>query len=95
MTLLGAVAILLLESAENVQVQKPRQRQLVGRLCLVTKRISKGERGFVKVYDPIEQKLSPEIWSAESDSEIEEGKTAIVTGMRSIILRVAVQRDEK
>jgi membrane protein implicated in regulation of membrane protease activity len=87
-TLAAVFAVFGLESAEMIQLDKVRERNLVGVDCLVTKKISKGERGFVKVYDQEAGRFGSEIWSAESSTLLEEGSIARVVGVKSIILRV-------
>jgi membrane protein implicated in regulation of membrane protease activity len=86
---LSAVFVLFgLESAEMIQLDSVKERKLVGVDCLVTKKISKGERGLVRIYDQEVGRFSSEVWSAESSAPLEEGAIARVVGMRSIILRV-------
>lgn len=85
---IAAVALFAIKSAEMIHLEKAEQRQLIGAECLVTKRISKTERGIVRIYDSSLGKFTPELWSAESDSVIEEGTVARVLDVRSIILRV-------
>ena len=85
---MAAVALFAIKSAEMIHLEKAEQRQLIGAECLVTKRISKTDRGIVRVYDSSLGKFTPELWSAESDSVIEEGTVARVLDVRSIILRV-------
>lgn len=94
-TVVGIVVIFALESVEMIQLDPVKQRQLVGMDCLVTMKITKTERGIVKVYDPYDRKFSSELWSAESASSLEEGTVARVVGMRSIILLVAAESKEK
>ena len=92
-TAIAAIALFGIKSAEMLHIEKAEQRQLIGAECLVTKRISKTERGIVRVYDASLGKFTPELWSAESDSVIEEGTVARVLDVRSIILRVGKPRN--
>ena len=81
--------IFLVESAEIIRLATYKPRQILGSRCLVIKRVGgRADRGIVKVYGEANGELNPELWSAESDSVIEEGTIAVVRGMRSIILIV-------
>ena len=76
-----------------IHFKRAMPRQIVGSKCLVVKQIAgKTERGIVKIYKTDSGELDPELWSAESDSVIEAGATALVTGTRSIILLVDKDR---
>jgi membrane protein implicated in regulation of membrane protease activity len=81
------VLILGVKGMEIIQLSRPEKQELVGRKCLVVKRIERGKMGVVRIYNR-GQILDAEFWSAESDQEIPEGRTAIVTGLRSIVLLV-------
>jgi membrane protein implicated in regulation of membrane protease activity len=81
------ILILGVKSMEIIQLSRPEKRELVARKCLVVKRIERGKMGVVRTYSR-GQILDAELWSAESDQEIPEGRTAIVTGLRSIVLLV-------
>ena len=83
------VIIFLVESMEMIHLGTVTPRQILGSKCLIIKRVAgRADRGIVKVYEEKNGVLNPESWSAESDSVIEEGKVAVVRGMRSIILLV-------
>lgn len=86
-----AIIIFLVMSVQKID-EKKYERKIVGQKCLVVKKISKGERGIVRIYKD-NGDLDPELWSAEgvNGSEIEENSTAKVVGIRSII--VLVERD--
>ena len=85
----GGILIFAIKSVEILQLSKPEERQLVGKRCLVIRRVSASQRGVVKVYRDATN-LDPETWSAElaRGVVIEEGKTAKIVGMRSIVLQV-------
>ena len=51
------------------------------------KRVRKGSQGIVKI-SRSDGTLDLELWSAESECEIEEGKKARVAGIRSIVLLI-------
>jgi membrane protein implicated in regulation of membrane protease activity len=87
---LVAVAIFSVKSFENIQFRRDGGKKLIGQRCFVVKKIAPNERGIVRVYRDDGQ-LDPELWSAELvtlGQEIVENRTAIVVGMRSIILLV-------
>lgn len=69
--------------------EKKFERKIVGQKCLVIKRISKGERGIVRIYKESGD-LDPELWSAEGEkgTEIEENRIAKIVGIRSIIVPI-------
>jgi membrane protein implicated in regulation of membrane protease activity len=87
--IVAAVLILLfgVKSMEIIHLSRPENRPLVGRRCIVMRRVGKEKVGVVRVYGP-HGRLDPELWSAESEYEILEGQEAIVAGMRSIVLIV-------
>lgn len=89
--LVAACDILIfgVKSIETLHLSWPEERIIVGKRCLVISRVSAGQRGIVKLYRD-ENHLDPETWSAEAtrDRVIEEGKTARVVGMKSIILEI-------
>jgi hypothetical protein len=86
----GAFAIIFcIESAERIHLGTAKPSQIVGSRCLVINRVAgRADRGIVRVYEEEDGELNPELWSAESGSTIEEGRTALVTGIRSVILLV-------
>jgi hypothetical protein len=79
--------IFVVKAGEIIQLDRPKERQIVGKRCLVVKRASREKAGVVRLYSD-EGSLDPETWSAElaRGDTIEEGITARVTGIRSIIL---------
>ena len=83
------VVIFCAESMETINLDRAHESRIIGARCLVVKKISKEERGIVRVYDS-EGNLSYELWSAESQGSksIAEGKTANIIGIRSIILQI-------
>ena len=85
----GFILIFGIKSFEIIQLSRPKERQFVGKKCLVIRRVSLDQRGVVKVYRD-GTNLDPETWSAElaRGAMIEEGKTAKIVGMRSIVLQV-------
>jgi membrane protein implicated in regulation of membrane protease activity len=85
----GSAGILIfgVKAMEIIQLSYPEKRELVGRKCLVVKSIERGKMGVVRVYNR-GQILDAELWSAESDQEIPEGGTAVVTAVRNIVLLV-------
>jgi membrane protein implicated in regulation of membrane protease activity len=87
--IVAAVGILLfgVKSMEIIHLSRPENRALVGRRCIVVRRVGRGKVGVVRVYGP-HRGLDPELWSAESEYEISEGQEAIIAGMRSIVLIV-------
>ncbi len=75
---------------ELIQSGKPTERKLIGQKCLVLRKVSRNERGIVRVYRD-DGKLDSELWSAELASngeEIQENHAARVVGIRSIILLI-------
>lgn len=87
--LTGSMGILLfgVKSMERIQLSYPKERKLVGETCIVVKRVERGQQGIVKICLP-DGRPDPELWSAESEHEIEKGKKAKVTGIRSIVLLI-------
>ncbi len=85
----SCVLIFAIKSVEILQLSRPEERRFVGKRCLVIKRVGVDQRGVVKVYRD-GTNLDPETWSAElaCGGMIEEGKTAKIVGMRSIVLQV-------
>ena len=87
------------ESVEMIHFSRAKPRQIVGSRCLVIRQIAgRTNRGIVKIYKGGSEasiELDPELWSAESDSVIEAGTIAIVTGTRSMILLVDAERKVK
>ena len=85
----GAMGMLLVgvKSMEIIQLSHPEAKELTGQRCVCVRKVGKGKTGIVKVYDSNER-LDPELWSAESEYEIHEGQEAKVTGLRSIVLVV-------
>ncbi len=80
--------ILTVESLETIRLEHPPTKQLLGRTCRVLKQISRAEKGVVKIFDP-RGLDSWELWSAESSSSLQEGSTALITGIRAgMILEV-------
>jgi membrane protein implicated in regulation of membrane protease activity len=87
-TTAGAGLLLVgVKAMEIIHLVSPEKKELVGRRCLVVKRIQKGNAGVVRVYAD-NGTLDPELWSAESGQEIGEGQNGVVIGIRSIILLV-------
>ncbi|MHB8700484.1 MAG: hypothetical protein ACYC7D_05640 [Nitrososphaerales archaeon] len=85
---LAAVLILGIKSVEILQLGKPEPRIFIGQKCLVVKKVTRNERGIIKVYR--DGHLDPELWSAESVNgcEIDEGSVARIAVMRSIIVLI-------
>lgn len=85
----ACIFIFAIKSFEIIQLSRPKERELAGKICLVIKRVSADQRGIVKVYRD-GTNLDPETWSAElaRGGMIEEGKTAKIVGIRSIVLQV-------
>jgi hypothetical protein len=81
------LVIFLVESFENVSPDRVEHRQIVGARCLVLKRVSATERGIARLLRA-DGRLDAELWSVEASSPILEGETALVSGMRSVILAV-------
>ena len=83
----GAIGALLfgVKSMEIIQLDRPEQRQLVGRRCLVLNDVEKSKAGVACVYDRNGQ-LNPELWSAESEYPISAGQEAEIVGIRTIVL---------
>ena len=64
----GAGLLLVgVKAMEVIQLVKPEKKELIGRRCLVVKRIQKGNPGVVRVYTD-DGRLDPELWSAESET---------------------------
>lgn len=86
---IGVVTIFTVNAIETIQVSDPEDRQPLGKKCLVVKRMDANRRGIVRVFSD-DSHLSYETWSAESNQAraIEEGRTAKVVGLKSIILLV-------
>jgi membrane protein implicated in regulation of membrane protease activity len=84
----GAIcAIFGVEAQEVIHLDYGEKKQIVGARCSVIRQISKAERGVVKLANP-QGMPNWELWSAESDVPIEEGKIALVSGIRGITLQV-------
>lgn len=85
----GDVLIFAVKSTEVLQLSRPEEKQLAGKRCLVIKRVSKDQTGIVRVFTD-DSRLDPEMWSAElaRGEVVEEGRTAKVVGIRSIILMI-------
>jgi membrane protein implicated in regulation of membrane protease activity len=86
------IAVLLLTAKyfELIEAPNPTDQRLTGKTCLVVKRVTRNERGIVKVYSD-SGKLESELWSAElaaDKDEIKEDQIARIAGMRSIILLI-------
>jgi|GEM_PF-1991556 hypothetical protein len=88
----SAILIFAVKSLEVLQLGSPDDKNPIGKKCLVIKKVSSRERGLVRVYQK-DGSLNPELWSAETTGhfEIEEGRTAKVVGMKSIVL--LIERD--
>jgi hypothetical protein len=80
--------IFAIESSETIQLDRAKERRIVGARCLVLKRASATERGLARLFKA-DGRLDPELWSFEAASPVEEGETALVRRMRSVILEVA------
>jgi membrane protein implicated in regulation of membrane protease activity len=85
----GAAGVLLFgaKSMEVIQLRLPEPRKLIGQRCVVAKEVGRTKRGLVRVYGR-NGRLDPELWSAESEHEIAEGREAQVVGMQSIVLLI-------
>lgn len=88
------VAIFLVESFETIRLERAEYRQIVGARCLVTKRASATETGIARLLGA-DGRPEQEFWSIEASSPISEGETALVSGMRSVILLVAPMSEMK
>jgi membrane protein implicated in regulation of membrane protease activity len=85
----GAMGVIFaIESVEMIHLEPTREKRIVGAECLVIDKITRSERGIVRIYDLDDREFGSELWSAESDCVLEEGTIARVTGISSIILRV-------
>jgi membrane protein implicated in regulation of membrane protease activity len=80
------------ESSEVIDLGHVSRSTYVGGKCLVVRKISRGERGVVKVMKS-DGEFSSELWSAESDSLVEQGTIARVVGIESIILQVVAEKE--
>jgi hypothetical protein len=81
------LVIFAIESSETIQLDRVKERRIVGARCLVLKRASATERGLTRLFKA-DGRLDPELWSFEAASLVEEGETALVRGMKSVILEV-------
>lgn len=88
-----ALIIFFVMSVQMID-EKRFDRKIVGQKCLVIKKISREDRGIVRIYKD-DGDLDHELWSAEGvdGSEIEENRVAKVVGIRSII--VLVEQDSQ
>ena len=79
---------------ELIQSPKPTEKKLIGQTCLVIKKVTRNERGIVRIHKEGGD-LDPELWSAElatiDNTEIQENQTAKVVGIRSVILLIEPQ----
>ncbi len=83
------IVIFCVESTETIHMARAEYRQIVGAKCLVLQRASRENRGIVRLITP-DGNLDPELWSTElSQTPVEEGNIATVTGMKSVILEIA------
>jgi membrane protein implicated in regulation of membrane protease activity len=88
---LGAAGMIFtVEAFEAIQLEKPEDRRLklVGETCFVVRRISKSERGVVAFSDPASGMHSWELWSAESQYLLGEGRTALISDIKGITVIV-------
>ncbi len=85
----AAAIIFVIKLFETVQYEQFKKRNIVGSKCLVLKEARKGDRGIVRIILD-DGRLDNETWSAEvaEGITIEQGKTATVVGLRSIILLI-------
>jgi len=85
----GATGVVMfcVKSMEIIRLSHPEKRQLIGKRCYVVKRVERGRMGIVRVYRQ-NDRLEPELWSAESRHTIAEGQTAEVVQVRSVVLLV-------
>jgi membrane protein implicated in regulation of membrane protease activity len=79
--------IFLIEASENIRAESLQEKQLVGAKCEVMKQVSYGERGVVKIMNRWGT-AQWELWSAESNSSLEEGSLACVKGIRGMFLQI-------
>ena len=92
MILLGLVLIFIIKSVEVLSEGRPEVKTFVGRECKVIVDVNRGKRGVVKLVRS-DGSIDPELWSAESDTEILSGERARVVGVKSIILVVTPAAD--
>jgi membrane protein implicated in regulation of membrane protease activity len=80
-------AIFVIEGSERVLEESLQERQLVGAQCRVMRHVSRGESGVVEILDR-SGAAQWELWSAESDTTLDEGSLARVRGTRGIFLQI-------
>jgi len=87
--LLSGLAVLFfaVKSMERIQLPRTEEKKLIGEMCLVVKAVRRGQQGVVRVLRH-DGTMESELWSAESEDEVEEGTKARVIGMRSIVLLI-------
>ncbi|MDG6997676.1 MAG: hypothetical protein JRN15_01015 [Nitrososphaerota archaeon] len=85
--LVTLILIFVIKSGEVLLEGRPEQKTYLGRECRVIVGIDKGKRGVVKLLRS-DGNVDPELWSAESDSQISAGELARVIEMRTIVLVV-------
>ena len=86
---LATVVIFAVKSSETLQMGRPEQRNIIGQRCFIITKVTKQERGVVRVYED-GGNLNPELWSAETESEawLDQNTFAKVIGMRGIVLLI-------
>jgi len=85
---IGLLVIFCVESIETISLSRAEYRHIVGAKCLVVQSATTEARGIVRLFTS-DGKLESEMWSTEySKSPVEEGKVAIVAGMKSVILEI-------
>jgi hypothetical protein len=87
LTIVVFAVIFLIEASETINLGRAESREIVGARCFVLKVSSGTQRGIARLFKADGQ-LEMELWSFEASSPLEEGETAIVSGMNSVILRV-------
>ncbi len=92
-TAIGLGVILCVESVETISLSRAEYRLIVGAKCLVLRSASPESRGIVRLFNS-DGNLDSELWSTEfSTSPVQEGFVATVTGIKSVILEIAKERD--
>lgn len=91
------IVVLIVKTTEQIQIGEPVERKLVGRRCLVIMKVTKGQRGVVKLFRD-DGSMDHELWSAEiepvpvsEDTAIYENEVAIVVGIRGITLLAKIR----
>ncbi|MGH2639540.1 MAG: hypothetical protein ACRDF4_09715, partial [Rhabdochlamydiaceae bacterium] len=64
----ATTVMIFVKCSETLQLGRPEERNIIGQRCLVINKVTRQERGVVRVYEN-GGNLNAELWSAETQSE--------------------------